>query len=408
MQTEKKTIMILCTVPDERAETVLEKAHALGYRTVFCAEQDHEQTRKASDAYYTVDWNDTAELFRIAGEEHICGVTGLCDSAMVPAARVSEHMGLEGNTPESMRRLVSKEEFRILQRDAGVFCPSSAVAETAEELRAKCASLRFPVIIKPMLCSSSHGMTVLQEIDGIYEAFHEAEAYSRNGAVCAEEYIRNDSLRIIEADVFLYEDDILWDGIRYCYRLENAPLRPAYDVYPVEMSEEEWDEFTRTVRSVLKASGASTGEYNVEGFFTVEGRFFIVEVNPRQAGCYNPQDIELYCGVDLTRLLISTAMGDRSYYEELRHFRRTRNNILSYSVFSLRPGILDHIHIDGSIRPNLVAFRYLHGQKEGDHVEDIVNAVRPIAKTVFRFDNGDDLEIVRRKITELVYPVMIY
>ena len=39
--------------------------------------------------------------------------------------------------------------------------------------------------------------------------------------------------------MFLFEGDILWDGIRWCYRLESAPLRPAYDVYPVIMTEEE-------------------------------------------------------------------------------------------------------------------------------------------------------------------------
>ncbi|MBR0382243.1 MAG: hypothetical protein IJH71_07405 [Eubacterium sp.] len=45
--------------------------------------------------------------------------------------------------------------------------------------------------------------------------------------------IKNDSLRIIEADVFVVGSHILWDGVRFCYRLESAPLRPVYDVYPV-------------------------------------------------------------------------------------------------------------------------------------------------------------------------------
>ena len=401
-----KTIMLLSTAPDERPEMAVREADALGYRTVLCADAEYGPLMEAADAYYVTDWKDTEELLRIARSEHIDGAVGLCDPVMDAAARITEALGLPGNTLECMEDFISKDRFRDLQKRAGVFCPQSVVAQSADELETKCASLRFPVIIKPMLCSSSHGMEVLESPDGIREAFAEASAYSRNGSVCAEEFIRNDSLRIVEADVFLFDDTVIWDGIRYCYRLESAPLRPAYDTYPAVMTSEETAELRRAVSAVLKTSGARIGEYNVEGFFTDEGRFFIVEINPRQAGCYNPQDIQLYCGVNLTKLLLTTAVNDRSYFEELKSFTRTCCNVLSFSVFSMEGGVFDHICIDPAIRGNLVAFRYFHGQKEGDTVQDIVTAVRPIAKTVFRFDTAEELESARSRITELVYPVM--
>lgn len=399
-------MMILCTTPDERLEMVLMEAKDLGLRTVFCGEQMHEPTREAAHAFYLSDWNDTEELIRIGRREQISGIIGLCDKAMIPVAAVSEALDLPGSPSESMRKLLSKRSFRLLQEEAGVFCPRSAVAESPKEMERSLADLRFPVIIKPMLASSSHGMTVLQNAEGIEEAFAEASAESRNGAVCIEEYIPNDSLRIIEADVFVVGDDILWDGVRYCYRVENAPLRPVYDVYPVHLTTSEWEEFRRTVSRVLQCAGAVLGEYNVEGFFTPQGQFFIVEINPRQAGHYNPQDIERFCGVNLTRLLITTAVGDMSYYEELKDFRRTCNIVLSYSIFSEREGILDHIHMDPGLKSRLVKFRYLHGQKEGDPVLDIRHAIRPIAKAVFVFDTEDELEAVRRQITQLVFPVL--
>lgn len=108
----------------------------------------------------------------------------------------------------------------------------------------------------------------------------------------------------------------------------------------------------------------------------------------------------------MTRLLITTAVGDMSYYEELKNFRRTCNNVLSYSVFSEQKGIFDHIHMDPGLKSRLAAFRYLHGQKEGDPVLDIRNAIRPIAKAVFVFDTENELEAVRRNITQLIFPVL--
>ena len=401
-----KTIMILSTVPDERLEVALPTAREIGLRTVVCADEYNKDFAAAADAYYVADWSDREELLKIAREEQIDGAVGTRDHAMVLVSQITETLGLPGNAPECMETFIAKDRFRALQKRAGVFCPQSAVAGTASELASKSAGLRFPVIIKPALGASSHGMTVVEGPEDIEAAFPAASGYSRNGLVCAEEFIRNDSLRIIEADVFLFEDDIIWDGVRWCYRLEGAPLIPACDVYPVEMTDEETSEFRDTVAAVLRTSGARIGEYNVEGFFTPEGKFFIVEINPRQAGIYNPLDIQEYCGVDLTKLLLTTAVGDRSYYEELKEFKRTRAHILTYSVYSIEGGIFDHIFVDPAIKDTLIAFRFLHGQKAGDRVGDAMNAVRPIAHLTFRFESKEALENVRGRLTELVYPVM--
>ena len=397
--------MILSAVPDERAEMALKEARRLGYRSVFCSDTVHAPTASLADISYTADWEDFSAVLEIAEKENIDGVVPLCDKACLSASVVAEKLNLPGNSSESVRSFLSKNAFRDLQEKAGVFTPRHLIAASAEEA-AFCREFRFPIIVKPLLSSSSFGMTVLENADGLLPAFEKASKQSRNGEVCIEEYIRNDTLRIIEADVFLLMGEILWDGVRYCYRLEQAPLRPVYDVYPVVMTEEETKEFRQAVSSVIDASGASIGEFNVEGFFTEEGRFFIVEINPRQAGHYNPQDIELYCGVNLTRLLVTSSCRDLCYYNELRTFHRSRNHVLSYSVFSFRSGILHHIHIDPSIRPFLKAYRFLHGQKEGDRVKDIHQAVRPIVKAVFQFDSAEDLETARSHITELVYPVL--
>lgn len=400
------TLMILCTAPDERLEMAFEEAKRLGYRTVFCSEQDHAPSREAADAFHLVHWEDTAELVRIAREEKIDGVAGLCDAAMIPAAEISKALGLPGNSRESMQRLLYKKDFRSLQEEAGVYCPASMICEGQESAAEAGASLRFPLIVKPMLCSSSHGMTVVQSAEELPQAFDIASGWSRNGTVCVEEFVHNDSMRIIEADVFVMEDEILWDGVRYCYRLPSAPLRPVYDVYPVHMTQAEQEELRNTVRAVLMQAGVRLGEYNVEGFFTPEGRFFILEINPRQAGHYNPQDIQQYCGVNLTKLVITTAVGDTQYYDSLKSFSRTRNNILSYSVFSERDGIFDHIYVEPQLKEKIVAVRFLHGQKEGDFVREIHEAIRPIAKVVFRFETEEALEEARSQITKLVYPVL--
>ena len=80
--------------------------------------------------------------------------------------------------------------------------------------------------------------------------------------------------------------------------------------------------------------------------------------------------------------------------------------LLDHSVFSEKDGVFIKIRIDEGIRKHLQVTRYLHGQKEGDRVKNIIDAVRPIAVMIFAFETKEELEYARAHITELVYPVV--
>lgn len=403
-----KTLMILCTVPDERLEMVLMEAKKAGYKTLFCGEKLYSQDKVPADIIYKADWGDIDQLLYIATKRKIDGVIGLCDPAAIPAAKIAETLNLPGNSAESVEKLMSKNKFRILQEKSGVFYPKYAILKNADDFKDTCGNFKFPLIIKPALSSSSHGMTVVYNVKDIGSAFFEAAKTSRDGTVCIEEYIENKNLRVIESDIFVIGEDIIWDGIRYCYRLPQAPLRPVYDVYPVSLSKPEIKEYRRSVAAVIKESGAAFGEFNVEGFFTDENRFFIVEINPRPAGHYTPQTVQFYTGINLAKLLVTTAVGDNDYLESLKDHKPEHKYkyLLDHSVFSEKDGVFKGIHIDEKILPCLKKTRFLHGQKEGDRVRNIIDAIRPIAVMIFAFDTKDELEFAREHITELVYPIV--
>ena len=401
-----KTLVIVSTVPDERAEMTLKTANALGYHTVFCGDKPDDLIAGLADECHEIDWEDYSSLLKITADVEADGIVGVCDKAMMPVSRVSTELGLIGNSPESIEILLSKNKFRKLQKRAGVFCPGHVLVQNIEELDIDALSLRFPLIVKPELCSSSFGQTVVNDMEELKAALPAASSNSRNGRVCVEEFIEQKTLRAREIDVFLMGDEIIWDGMRDCYRIERAPLRPVCDVYPADLTEEQTDRIKSTIRAVLMESGARIGHYNVEGYFTEDGDFFIIEINPRPSGYYNPQHIHYYCGVDLTRLLVTTAVGNNSYFESLRAFPRTSRNMLTYSVFSERAGILDHVHIDPSISDKLVEQRYPLGRKDGQYVPDILTATRPLSKPVFEFESKEETERFLKEIDSLVYAVL--
>lgn len=396
--------MFLSDVPDGRIEKSIETAASLGYRTVFCGRRD-ERVLSMADAYYISDWTDIDKLISIAEQEKADGVLGLTDPAVIPAAKTANALGLPGNTEASLEKLISKDAFRSLQEEAGLFCPKHVAASSFEETHGRLEAFNYPIIVKPVLCSSSFGQTILEDESGLADAFAMAASKSRDGNVCIEEYIEPRSLCTVEADVFVVGDDILWEGLRDSWHLESAITRPLYDVYPAHLSENEKERFRQETAGALKAAGVCLGEYNVEGFFTRDGEFFVVEINTRPAGYYNPQHIELSSGVDLTKLLVTTAVGDMWYYEDLKSFRRTERNILSYSIFAEEDGTFDHTYIAPEMEARLRSFDSLYNTKKGDHVKDYKTAKWPVAQAAFEFDTAEELEEARKQIDKLVYVV---
>ena len=399
-----KKIMFLSDVPDGRIETTIETAAALGYRSVYCGRRDEHVLRMA-DTCYISDWTDINELISIAKQEKADGILGLTDPAVIPAAEAAMALGLPGNTPESLKKLISKDAFRSMQEDAGLFCPKHITVSSYEKTRGRLEGFSYPVIVKPVLCSSSFGQTILEDETGLEEAIEKAAAKSRDGNVCIEEYIEPRSLCTVEADVFVVGDDIMWEGLRDSWHLESAKTRPLYDVYPAHLSDDEQDRFRKETAGALRAAGACLGEYNVEGFFTRRGDFFVVEINARPAGYYNPQHIELSSGVDLTKLLVTTAVGDMWYYEELKTFRRTARNILSYSIFADNDGVFDHVYIAPEMEARLRSYDSLYTTEKGDHVKDYKTAKWPIVQAAFEFETAEELENARKQIDKLVYAV---
>ncbi|MBR1873881.1 MAG: ATP-grasp domain-containing protein [Eubacterium sp.] len=402
-----KTIMIISSSLDVRLLTAVKEAKKLGIRTVACVREEDDGSLANADIYYNVNGKDTDKLLSIAKKENINGILGVWDKSALSAAIIADKLGLAGNPPDSIRALLEKGHFRRLQKESGVFCPNAFETNSTKKLTEKIAKLRFPIIMKPVLCSSSFGQTVLYNDNELIPAFKKAAAHSENDVVCVEEFIEDSPLLILESDIFVIGDDIIWDGMHWDHRFPETPLRPVLAAYPVTLDKNRETEFKTSVKKVLQTAGVRLGEFNVEGFFTKEGKFFIIEINPRPAGYYSQEEIELHCGINLSKLLVTTAVGDMSYYDEIKNNKRLRRFVLSYAVFSFSPGIVDHIHIDPSIQCYLSAFHIFPGGNPGDHIEDIHADNRPVGMAIFNLPSEEVLTKIRLNIRELVYVVLM-
>ncbi len=105
----------------------------------------------------------------------------------------------------------------------------------------------------------------------IKEAFLSCQNLSRNSKVCLEEFVEMQSLVVLDGDVFVYGEDIIWNGLFYSTRSKNAPMVPTTQTYPLSLPEDILNDVKDTLRKIFKTSGIRFGEYNVEMYFTRGG-----------------------------------------------------------------------------------------------------------------------------------------
>lgn len=385
---------------------LIKSAKKLNYYTVVCDMRSEMEGTKMADKYYKVDYMNKDAIYSIACKEKIDGVISNSEPAMINVSYLVDKMKLPGNSVESLKKLLSKSNFRDLQQKVGVYSPKSFTTDRAEKIINLSKNLTFPVIVKPSESSGSRGTTQINEYSEqkIKEAFIICQAFSRNANVTIEEFVEMESLEVINADVFVVNDDIIWDGWYGGLRSFKRPMIPMAKILPPDISKEREEKIKNDVNKILKASGVSLGEFNVETFFSKKGELLVIEINPRQAGDDIPELIKESTGVDFTKLLVSLSVGDRRYYDYLKTYNRQKNYITLQVVFSDKDGEYQGLFIKNEIRPFVCWVEEF--LKKGDVVYQARNAEDSVAYVDLKFDTIEQQRYFTKNIEKFIYPLV--
>ncbi len=401
---ERKRILIL-GAGDAQLNLIKESLNQ-GYYVVVCDMREEMEGAKIADKYYKINYMDQEAILKVAEQENIDGVTSNSEPAMLNVAYIAEKLGLPGNSMKSIEKLLSKRKFRDLQKKVGVFVPEHYVTSSIQELLEYAEKMKYPIIIKPTESSGTRGTTKISSFceSTIREAYNICREFSRNNLVTIEEYVEMKSLTVNDADIFVIGDEIIWDGWLWENRSKDTPMLPMTEIFPIALPEEKLCEIRETVNKIIRASGVTLGEYNVETYYTLGDEVFVIEINPRQAGNYIPQLIEEHTGVSLTRLLVSTAVNDMSYYEYLKTFKRENNYITLQVVFSKEDGIFDRLYISPEIEENVKWCKM--AVKEGDRVVRGINAAEAVAYVDLQFESYEKQHHFTDSIEKYIYPIL--
>ena len=385
---------------------IIQAAKDEGYYLVLCDWTTTNPGIKYADKHYQVSTLDRDAVTRVAIEEKIDGVISNSEPAMLNVSYIAKELQLRGNSVSGLEMLLSKDKFRTLQEKVGIYAPQHYKVNNEEEFLQVAEKMKCPFVVKPDASSGSRGTTKVlsydvEELKNIYRINCD---YSRNNCCVIEEYVEMPSLTMIEGDLFVLNKEILWDGLFFNTRSSITPKLPMTYSMPFRIDPLKTIEIQNTLRKILDEAEFTYGELNVEMYFTKEDRLFVIEINPRQGGASLPAYIFRHCGIDMYKLLVTTAVNDDRYFHSLKQYDRECHYVTRHSVFAHSAGIYKGISCSPIIQ------KYVKNIEErrlcGERVEACNNGTEVLAFVDLEFESYELQHQYCENIEEYIKPVM--
>ena len=286
---------------------LVEKAKAMGLRTICFAWAEGAVCKDLVDVFYPISIVEKEQILDICQKEHIDGICTIASDVAAPTvAYVAEQMGLVGNSYEASLRANNKWLMRQAFTSADVPCPLH-MCVTNVDIDAIQTQMTLPLIVKPSDRSGSLAVNKITDWAQLPAALQEAQTASFKGEAMVEEFIegREISVEFISYQAKHYPlqiTDKVTTGAPHFVELEHHQ--------PSTLSADMYDTIYAITECALNALGITNGASHAEYKITDAGRVYIMEIGARMGGDFIGSDlVQLSTGYDFVRGVIEVALG---------------------------------------------------------------------------------------------------
>lgn len=383
----------------------IKAAKELGYYTVLVDYLSDNPGQSYADKWYQESTTDIDKVHQIAEEEGVKGILAYAsDPAALPAAIVSERLGLPTNPSKAVEILGVKHKFRDFLAQNNFACPKKftfAPSTSKEEIIKNTVELKFPIVIKPTDSSGSKGVSFLENIDHIETAISYAARYSRNKIIIAEEFIQRGFPDVIGGDVFVENGRIILYGDMACLRGDNGrSLIPIGEKKPNGLNKKQISNLHNELQRLVSILGIISGELNIEVLIDENDNIHFLEVGPRAGGNMIPIQLSDAFGIDLIKANILAAMGEKIELNPVE----PNECYMTYVLHSDVNGIYKDIKYSQEIEPYI--YRKVHYKKPGDTVEVFDGAGKALGIIFMRFQDIETMNNMASRMDRLIHVIL--
>lgn len=283
------------------------KAH---YHSDFRVEE-HAVIRYA-DEILEADTNDTEAVLQALPHTKYDGVITTCDYYIKTVSELAERLQIPCPFPKTVETVRHKQKMRQALDQAGVPNAKYCLAYSWDEVVKGAEEIGYPLVLKPVDLASSAFVRLIRNQEDLRDAFKDLEAFPKNFrdqdrdcTYLLEEYLVGNEVSV-EAVSFAGKTKMI--GITQKSMMGDPYFVEDGHMFQADLSEEVRSEITEYVTKALQAVGYDHGVSHTEVKLTKAGPR-IVEINPRTAGGYIAEIMELVCGVNILEAFVNLAMG---------------------------------------------------------------------------------------------------
>ncbi len=304
----------------------------------------------------------------------IAAVIATYENYILPAAWITEHLGLPGMPVDAAEACTDKELMRLAFAKAPEkISPDFAVAASLDAVRTFASSHSFPLILKPanlaksLLVSKSSSMDELlsnyHKTVGLLEKVYAKYAVGRQPKLIIEEFLEG-SIHSVDAFVDSNGEPEVFDSIvDYLtgYDIGYADNFHYVRLLPSKLTREDQQALRYTAAVGCRALNIKNSPAHVEIIMTSQGPR-IVEIGARNGG-YRERMHALANGLNLIQMSLDLRLGITPTAVSTKH-----EPVAVLELFPKTPGIFKGIHSEGRLKELSSLQYFVTKQKVGEFV----------------------------------------
>ena len=338
---------------------------------------------------YSVSTTDKEGVLALAKSLEIDGIVSYASDYGAPtAAYVAEKLGLPTSPYKSVEILTRKDLFKAFLKENNFKVPKAKGYNSFEEAKADFYNFNMPVMIKPVDCCGSRGVSKIDSIEQLQEKVEDALSYSKINRFIIEEYIEKSGYQV-GGDGFSVNGKLVFR----CFSNEHFsstsinPFVPVGYSFPSNLPEHIQDKIHNEIQRVLDLLNMQTGAYNFDILVDKNEDVYLIELAARNGGDWIPQVTKYATDIDMVEFTIKGALGEDC--SDLI-FTKPKSFWAGYAVNSLNSGIFKEVEFHKELKENNLV-EYEITAKNGDPIYAFSGSHLKIGTLVLKYSSMEEM-----------------
>lgn len=318
-----KTIVFIGSYKSGTSKEALTIAKEMGYYVVLCTDKakymtSHPDFLEVDQFVFMEDLLNEQQMVKeitmlMEKGKQICACLSFIDPYVSYAARLSKHFELPKISVDSLGLMENKIAIREKLKDLPmtpfytIFHPDDSIKKFGKEYKSL-----FPFIIKPPISNGSRNVLFVETIEKLASALTFLQEKHPNNPLLIEEFLHGPQYLV---EILVYNNEIKFLALVEQEVLYNGRFIVTGYKFPGEVGEDEYRSLKVCISRMLEQTGFSNGSCHME-MKLVQGKWKLIEVNPRMAGGAMNRIIEEGTGINLLKEILKVHLGEEPILPE--------------------------------------------------------------------------------------------